>query len=170
MIVQILTLIRDTPIGDVMRDSSWLYTFFLILHFAGFTMLFGGLLVIDLRVLGVAKRIPLDQAIDFLPFVIAGFVINAITGFCFFSFQPFELAANWSFKIKMLLVLLAGLNALYFTVVEEKKLRVYAAAGREPNVEMKVSAVLSLGIWLLVIIAGRLIVAFQGSSSLFGNG
>ncbi len=166
---EVLEFIRDTPLGDLMRQSSWLYTFLLIWHFAGLTLLFGGLLVVDLRVLGLAKRIPLDQALRFLPFVIAGFCINAVTGFCFFSFQPFELASNWSFKIKMILVLLAGANALFFTVFEEKKLKQMAVSDGAPDLTMKISAGLSLGLWVLVIIAGRMIVAFQGSTSLFGS-
>ena len=169
MITHILQFVHDTPLGNLMRHSSWLYTFFLIWHFVGFTLLFGGLLVVDLRVLGVAKRMPLDVALKFLPFVIAGFCINAFTGLCFFSFQPFQLAANWSFKIKMILVGLAGLNALFFTLVEQGKLKDMTLRDMSPTLSMKVSAVLSLGIWIAVIVAGRLIVAFQGSASLLGS-
>ena len=88
----------------------------------------------------------------------------------FFIFQPFALAVNWAFKIKMILIVLAGLNALFFTLFEEKKLKALAANGQEPDSVMKFSAAASLGIWALVIIAGRMIVAFQGSSSLFGDG
>ena len=169
MITSILETIRDLPLGDLMRNSTWLYTFFLMWHFVGFTLLFGGLMVIDLRVLGLAKRIPLDLTMKFLPFVIIGFLINAFTGFAFFAFQPLALAINWSFKIKMILVALAGLNALFFTLVEEKKLKGLTETGGSPDLAMKISAASSLILWVLVIIAGRLIVAFQGSSSLFGN-
>jgi hypothetical protein len=165
----VLQMLHDLPLGTIIRNSSWLYTYFLCLHFLGFSLLFGGLMVVDLRVLGFAKRIPLDKCLAFLPWVIIGFCINAFTGLCFFCFQPFQLWANWAFKIKMILVALAGLNALFFTLVEDKKLHAYAAEGKSPDLGMKISAFASLTIWVLVIVAGRLIVAFQGSSSLFGG-
>lgn len=164
----VLQFFHDLPIGTMMRGSSWLYTFFLCWHFVGFTLLFGGLLVIDLRVLGFAKRIPLDLALKFLPFVFLGFFINLLTGVAFFSFQPSALWVNWAFKTKMILIALAGLNALFFTLVEEKKLKVLAASGESPDAVMKFTAAASLLLWTLVIVAGRMIVAFQGSSSLFG--
>ena len=164
----ILQFFKELPLGTLVRDSSWLYTFFLCWHFVGFSLLFGGLLVIDLRVLGFAKRIPLDMALKFLPFVFIGFFINAFTGVAFFAFQPFALWVNFAFRTKIILIALAGLNALFFTLVEEKKLKALAETGGSPDALMKFSAAASLLLWVLVIVAGRLIVAFQGSSSLFG--
>lgn len=166
------TLLRwaDTlPLAEAMRDSSWLYTFLLMWHFVGITLLFGAMLVADLRMLGFAKRLRLETALQFLPFALIGFAINAATGFCFFVFQPYQLAGNWAFKIKLILIAIAGLNALYFTFVEDKKLKALAAHGGEPGASIKISAALSLTLWVLVIVAGRMIVAFQGSAELFGS-
>lgn len=167
MLESLLKWADTLALAEVMRDSSWLYTFLLMWHFVGIALLFGAMLVADLRMLGVARRIPLDTALKFLPFALIGFGINAVTGFCFFVFQPYQLAGNWAFKIKVILIAIAGLNALYFTLVEDRKLKALAIQGGEPGAAIKVSAALSLTLWVLVIVAGRMIVAFQGSAELF---
>lgn len=79
-----LQAIHDTWLGDFTRQNSWLFTLGLILHFVGLCVLLGAMLVIDLRVLGVARRIPLDGALSLLPLAIAGFALNLLTGIVFF--------------------------------------------------------------------------------------
>jgi len=157
---QILHWLQNSDLGQTMTGSSWLYTAMLMLHFTGMAMLFGAMMFIDLRLLGLTKQVPLQATLSFLPIAIAGFAINLLTGFCFFAFDPFSFSRNPAFQVKMVLVLIAGLNALWFTIVEDKKLRTLAPYG-DTSAAMKFSAGLSIGIWTLVIICGRMIVGFQ---------
>jgi hypothetical protein len=160
----VLQAIHDTWLGDVTRQNSWLFTLGLVLHFIGLCMLLGAMLVIDLRLLGVAKRIPIGGALSLLPVGIVGFVLNLATGIMFFCFDPFGYWQNPAFKLKMLLVLIAGINAIGFTLIAHRRLAA-TVADYEAELPVKLSAAASLLLWFGVILFGRLIVAFQGSSS-----
>ena len=56
--------------------SVWLYPAFETGHYIGLSLLVGGIMLIDLRVLGIARALPLKSMIGLLPFVWAGFIIN----------------------------------------------------------------------------------------------
>lgn len=163
---EILHWIRDTWLGATVRESRWIFAAGETFHFIGLSMLVGGILIVDLRLLGYIRRIPVRAALAFLPFVIIGFVINAATGVMFFFNDPMMYWPNPAFKLKMFLILLAGLNALVFTVMAQR--RVLALGNDEDTGTLaKVSAVLSLSLWLCVLLLGRLLPAFEGSTSFF---
>jgi hypothetical protein len=162
----LLQFAHDTWLGDYTRHNSWLFTLGLVLHFIGLCLLMGGMLVIDLRILGLAKRVPIGSVLAVLPVAIVGFVLNLLTGIMFFCFDPFGYWRNPAFNIKMALILIAGLNALWFTFTEHRRLAA-TRGGFNTSGAAKLSAAASLFLWFSVILFGRLIVAFQGSSSLF---
>jgi len=161
-----LQFAHDTSLGEFTRQNSWLFTLGLVLHFIGLCLLMGGMLAIDLRILGLIKRVPIGAVLALLPVAIVGFVLNLLTGIMFFCFDSFGYWSNPAFKLKMGLVLLAGLNALWFTLAAHRRLAA-TPSGFDTNAITKVSAAASLFIWFSVIFFGRMIVAFQGSSSLF---
>jgi len=143
----LLEWIKLTPIGAFVRNSTWAFPALQSLHFMG---------VIDLRVLGVARGLPIHPLHRFLPLAFAGFGINLLTGIMFFCHDPYVYAFNPSFRIKMLLILLAGLNALWF------RLGVFLDVDKwGPGIEAsrlaKIISALSLLIWIGVITAGRFI-------------
>ena len=162
----ILHWIRDTSLGAAVRQSRWMFATGETLHFIGLSMLVGGILIVDLRLLGFIRRVPIRAALAFLPFVIAGFLINLATGIVFFSADPMMYWPNPAFKLKMLLILLAGVNALVFMVLQHRHT---LSLGADENADAftKVSAGLSLGLWLGVLLLGRLLPAFEGSTSFF---
>jgi len=126
----------------------------------------GGLLVVDLRLLGFIRRVPMRAALAFLPFVIVGFLINLATGIEFFVTDPFMYWPNPAFKLKMFLILLAGANALIFTVLDHRH-KLVLADGKNTGAYVKLTAGLSLSLWLCVLLLGRLLPAFEGSTSFF---
>lgn len=151
-----LTFCKYTPMGEWVRNSAFAFPFLQSWHFIGMTMLLGVVGAIDLRVLGVARAVPLAPLHRFLPLAFIGFGINLITGICFFCHDPYVYAYNTSFRIKMLLILLAGLNALWF------RLGVFLDIERwGPGIETsrlaKLISAISIIIWLAVITAGRYI-------------
>src|SRR5258708_30920688 len=95
-------------------------------------------------------------ALAFLPFATVGFVINLATGIEFFMADPFMYWPNPAFKLKMFLILVAGLNALVFTVMQHRPLLVM---GDDPTTSSftKATAPCSLRLWLCVILTGRLL-------------
>jgi hypothetical protein len=163
---EILHWIRDTWLGATVRESRWIFATGETFHFIGLSMLVGGILIVDLRLLGYIRRVPVRAALAFLPFVLVGFVINLLTGIIFFSADPMMYWPSPAFKLKMFLILLAGLNALVFTVMAQRG--VLALGDDEDTGKLaKVSAGLSLSLWLCVLLLGRLLPAFEGSTSFF---
>jgi hypothetical protein len=152
----ILEWIKYTSVGVFVRDSAWAFPTLQSLHFIGMTLLVGVVGVIDLRVLGVARGLPLAPLHRFLPLAFAGFFINFATGLMFFCHDPYVYAFNSSFRVKILLILIAGLNALWF------RLGVFIDVKRwGPDIEAsrlaKLISVLSIVLWFGVITAGRFI-------------
>jgi hypothetical protein len=152
----VLEWIRHTSVGEFVRSSSWAFPALQSLHFIGMTLLIGVVGAIDLRVLGIARGLPIHPLHRFLPLAFVGFGINLLTGLMFFAHDPYVYAYNISFRIKMLLILVAGLNALWF------RLGVFIDVDKwGPGIEAsrlaKVISALSLLIWFAVITAGRFI-------------
>jgi len=141
-------------LGVFSRNASWVFVAAETAHFFGLSLLFGSLLVIDLRVVGFARFINMQAAMKFIPIAMAGFAINLISGITFIASNPERYGPNIAFQWKMGLVLIAGLNALWFWFGEHKELS-QLADGEDAEFRAKVIAALSLIIWVIVIILGR---------------
>jgi hypothetical protein len=164
--VEVLHWIKELPLGAAVRQSRWLFAMGETFHFIGLCLLVGGMLIVDLRLLGYIRRIPMRAALAFLPFAIIGFLINLATGVEFFMTDPFMYWPNPAFKLKMFVIVLAGINALLFTVMEHRRVLVLGD-DEATSTFTKVTASLSLTLWLVVILLGRLLPTFEGSTSFF---
>jgi hypothetical protein len=130
-----------------LASHPWAYPALEAAHLVGVAALFGGLLVFELRLLGLARALDLPAlACLVLPLALLGFGLSAATGLLMFATQPQELLANAAFRLKLLLLALAGANAAWFHGRGSLALADGAA---------RVQGLLSLGIWLAVIISGR---------------
>jgi len=130
-----------------LASHPWAYPALETLHVIGIAMLFGGLLVFELRALGVGRALGVAALARLtLPTALAGFGLCALTGLAMFATQPQELLANPAFRTKLLLIVGAGVNALYF------HLRGGLAAEDRLG---RFQCLLSLGFWVAVIICGR---------------
>lgn len=162
----LLHWVHDTWLGNTTRHLSWVFTTGLIIHFMGLSLLLGSMLIVDLRLLGFPKQLPIAASLKFIPIAIIGFLMNLLTGVTFITFDPFGYWLNPAFKIKMVLIVIAGLNALWFALLGHRL--VLSGPDNESQAAIvKISATLSLVVWFAVMIFGRLIVAFQGSPDLF---
>jgi hypothetical protein len=151
--VQILALIHDSWLGEVCRSVTWLFPTFETLHFIGLTTLIGAMMIVDLRLIGMVK-IPMKSALRFTHVAFVGFALNVISGVGCFASNPSNYYHNPSFRLKMLLILLAGLNLVYFEVFERRKV-LALGDGVATGLDTKIVAGLSLTLWTLVIILGR---------------
>ena len=158
--VEILHRIKETWLGEIVRESTWLFAAGETLHFVGLSMLFGALLIVDLRLLGFMRSVPIRAALAFLPFAIIGFTINLLTGIEFFVNDPFMYWPNPAFRLKMFLILVAGLNALIFTLMEYRH---PLKDDEGTSLFTRATAALSLTLWLTVMLLGRLLPSFEGS-------
>jgi hypothetical protein len=134
----------------------WLSPLFATLHFFGMALLIGSVGTIDLRILGVAKQLPLGPMQRLLPWGIFGFALNLITGIGVYAGNPGQYQ-NSAFLFKMLCVVLAGLNALLFYTTGLYRRVSPVGAGQDVPVAAKLSAVASLFFWFSVMFWGRML-------------
>ena len=128
-------------------SHAWAYPALEVVHLLGLALLLGNLVAFELRVLGAAPALPLAaHARLALTLALAGFALLALSGLLMFASQPQELLANRAFLAKLGLVALAGVNAAAF----------HARGGlaRMDRIA-RVQTLLSLGLWIGAIIAGR---------------
>ena len=132
------------------RTSFILYPLVNTLHILAIGALVTSALLMDLRVLGLGRGIPLETVIRYLrPVAITALVIAVLTGVTLFSVQPVDYFNNPAFRIKMLLLILAVANAAAFT-----SFRIHRRAG---EVWARGLALLSAFLWISVAVAGRFI-------------
>jgi hypothetical protein len=95
--------------------AAWrIWPVFEILHCFGLSLLFGGLLVIDLRPAEHFRQLDIVATHALIPIVLAGLIINFITGILYFNGDPVTYASNAVFQLKMVLIAFAGRNALVY--------------------------------------------------------
>ena len=152
--MDLLVWLEHSAIANAIRTSIWMYPAFETLHYIGLSFLVGGIMLIDLRVLGVAKSLPLKSMIGLLPWVWIGFVINATTGSLLFIYGATGFGTNHAFWLKMGFIILAGLNALAFQLATTRSGTDWVSTG-VPPMSAKVFATLSFVLWLCVVTTGR---------------
>jgi len=149
-----LEWLQSTWITDAVINFGPLYPAMESLHYVGLGLLVGAIMLIDLRLLGVAKRLPLATMITLLPWVWIGFAINAVTGSTMFIYNATGFGVNKAFWLKMTLILFAGINALAFEIIARRGRTTWVATSTPP-VAAKTVATLSLLLWVGVVTAGR---------------
>lgn len=154
-----LRWLHATPIGAIADGNPYIVTACLVVHFVGLCLLIGAMLIVDLRILGVYRQASLASVFRLLPVAIAGFCLNALSGFILFAARPVNYWDNPAFQIKLALLMASGLNALVFTLFEHR-LVVAAPDDQATPLLAKASAAGSLLLWFAIIFFGRLI-AFQ---------
>lgn len=131
----------------------WVWPLSEIIHFIGMALLFGIVLLINLRMLGVVKGISYASLHALLPWGMAAFAINLLTGMLFFIGASAQYTSNISFMAKIVLVLLAGMNIIYFTVFDDAWA---VQADDVPSLTAKIMAASTIALWFGVIYFGRM--------------
>ena len=157
MIESLTNEIIASQLSQWIQATYWLWPVLEIIHFFGLTLLMGGLIIVDLRMIGFFPTINLQGVKKLLPFVIFGFLLNLITGILFVYGDPSRYAINIGFQIKLILILLAGCNAaIYHFRVEGYALDLGSSSIRPP-LAIKLVGLTSLSLWTGVLLLGRLI-------------
>ncbi len=152
-------MIHQTALQIFVSSHDWVWALWQILHFVGMSLIVGIIGTLDLRILGLFKNIPIAAFRALVPWAVAGFVCNLVTGIFFVTGKspgPSYYTDNLSFRLKMLFVLLAAANLIIFQLSGLER-RVYAtpAGASAPGIAKTVAA-FSLIAWILVIFFGRI--------------
>ncbi len=146
----------DSSLNQWISETYWLWPVLEIFHFIGLSLLFGALLPVDLRLLGFLRMLEAGMLQRLTPLVWIGFLINLVTGSLFFIGDPLRYAVNIGFQLKMLLVLVAGLNVLAYQLQVRPLLSDWGA-GPSTTPMTRLVAFASLLIWTAILLLGRLI-------------
>jgi uncharacterized membrane protein len=155
----VTSIVAHSPVADLMH-TAWAWPIVESVHFLGLCMLIGCIGTFDLRLLGVARRVPIAAMHRLIPFGILGFVINISSGVMFVLTEPDQYIYNPSFHLKLASLAIAGLNAGTFYLTSYRQVFTANAKADAPF-HAKVIAAISLTAWVTVIICGRLLTFFR---------
>ena len=152
-----LASLPENPIGAWVLSSDYGYYICLVGHAVGMAVVVGAVLMLCLKVLGFSKEQPLLQFEPLFVIAWAGFMLNAVTGLALFMANAPNLAKNPPFLIKISFIAFGGLClwALWRGLMAERA--VVVEAGGPASIRIKALAAATMALWLIAIMAGRLI-------------
>jgi hypothetical protein len=154
---QLLNTLEHGGIAQAMRDSMWLYPAVETVHIVGFIILVGSVIMFDLRVLGLSRRVPVSMlARHLLPWGASALILIVPAGLLMFSSDAGNLVGNRAFVLKMLLLMLAGTNAAAFHMGVFRTVSKWDQDTAAP-LAARLHAGVSLLLWLGIVTCGRMI-------------
>jgi uncharacterized protein DUF6644 len=154
-----LAWLEGSALGHAMRSSGvWMYGIVNLTHILGVSALFGSLLVLDLRLLGVWSRVPLATiTVPTVPVARTGFAVAATTGLCLLATNATEYAGNPFLYIKFPAIALGLLNVAILSTLPGWKARHVRELTPRERRPLAVAGGVSLACWLIAVAAGRMI-------------
>jgi hypothetical protein len=151
----VAAVLEHSALGAAMRESLFLYPLMNLLHIFGLILLVGAIGLLDLRILGLARELPLELCSRYLtPIALAGLAIMLASGFLIFSADAGPLSGSTIFRAKLLIIVAALTNAALFRLAWSRHLAHWDNAA--PAIG-RAQATLSLLLWFSAASAGRLI-------------
>jgi hypothetical protein len=150
--------LEQTWVGGGIRQSLWLFPAIETLHLLGMAALVGTITVYDLRLLGwiLRRERVSDLTRRLLPWAWVGFAVQVFTGALLFSSEAVKVYDNPAFRVKILLILLAGAQALIFQWTSYRNVATWDDSQVMP-VGAKMAGCISILLWIGIVAAGRLI-------------
>jgi hypothetical protein len=153
---QLLNLIELTDLATIVREGDWWFPLDECLHVLSIATLFGSILMMDLRLLGLASR---DSAVtklskEVLPYTWIAFACAVITGTIMFISKAKVYWHNPQFELKFLFMALAATNMLIFQFGSFRRVADWDNA-LPPPPAARLAGALSISLWITVIFFGR---------------
>jgi len=156
----VLEWLKNTQFSMLMRESTWAEPIVESVHVLTLTMFLGFAILLDLRLLGICltRKRASEVLAQFNPWLFGGFAVMVMTGVLLFCGDPVSFYDTHPpfFKIKMILLAVAGFNVLIFNLGIGRKVAEWDLWPRTP-VAAKVAGIVSIVLWVLIVAAGRAI-------------
>ena len=147
--------LQGTSVGHAIRVSPWLFPLIESFHIVGLALLIGAIVRLDTRLLGFSSRSSVTEiAKAVMPWTWAGFLLSVTTGSLLFSSEAAGLYINRAFRLKMLMLLMLGINTAVYEFVTRRNIDRWDVDTATP-VAAKLTGLISLSLWTCVIVAGR---------------
>ena len=158
MIERFLGWLGETPWSIALLESLYMWPFVESAHVLTLGLFVGTTVMMDLRLLGVAfRKVPIHAFTGrMLPWTHLGFIIMTVTGLLLFYSQPLRYYHNVFFRVKVLLLIAAGINAFVFHRGAHRRASQWCEDARPPR-PARVAGAVSLTAWTIVVVTGRLI-------------
>jgi len=161
MINDWVLMIENTVIAKILRNSLWPYPLVNAGHILGISLLVGGIVPLDLRIIGFWKHINLRQMWKVLKITsLTGLILLIICGFLLFITRASHYVISDIFFFKMIVVITGIVNSIVFHIFMTEDLLITADTGGKLPVRIRIFAVISLFIWPAALLLGRLIAYF----------
>jgi len=146
-----------TAAGVVIRENESLFPWLESIHVLAIALVVGSIAIVDLRLIGVSS---LDRAVtrltkDVLPLTWIAFAVALLTGVLMFISNAVNYAHNFYFQIKILLLVLAGINMLFFHFVVGRDVDSWGVSAQTTPLRARVAGGTSLLLWVGVVAFGR---------------
>lgn len=166
-----LDWLQNTPVSEWVATSDLGYPILLAIHSMGMAIVVGILVMLDLRVLGFARGIPVSAFRTLMPLAWIGFAVNLVSGTLLFMSLATHMISNWPFLSKMASICVGGVVswALWRNLEAEG----WATAGGAtvapaPSQTARTMAIVSMAVWLGAILFGRMIAYVLDAALLAG--
>lgn len=159
MLMEFLAGLEGSALAAGLRGSKWVYPLVNAGHIAGIALLFGAIAGFDIRLMGLWPRVPLEALAKVLV-PVAGTGLGLATGFggLLFIVKANEYAASSLFQAKMVMLAIGLANLLAYRLLSRRLgWQAASAAAVEPVPLQRLLGAISLGVWLSVLILGRLV-------------
>jgi len=153
--VSIFRAIQDSPLGSTISQSTWMFPTIETLHVIALSIVLGSIVVVDLRLVGLASR---DRSVtaltkQFLPWTWGAWLCALVTGSLLFTSRAADYMNISAFPAKFVFMAIAGLNMVYFHFATQKTIGQWDSG--EPTPAAKMAGAVSLAMWAMVVICAR---------------
>jgi len=155
-LTEFMEWLQASPPAAYIHKTAWAFTTIELVHVVAISLVVGTIAIVDLRLLGVAstKRPFTELARAVLPSTWAAFVIAVAAGLLLFISQAGAYFVSTSFRIKIALIVLAGINMLIFELVTVRGVQEWNLKPIPP-LPARLAGGISIACWVLVVIFGR---------------
>jgi hypothetical protein len=160
--VRFCKLVESSALGRSVRMSNWLFPTIESIHLIGLVLVIGSIMWFDFRLIGLtSKKSVTKVSQEVMPLAWFGGVVSMTTGILLWTSEAAHLYINPAFRLKMLMILLIGVNAAFFEVVTRRNVAEWNQ-DRSTPIPAKLAGLLSIFLWIGVVVAGRWI-AYAGT-------
>jgi hypothetical protein len=148
--------LEASSLAVFIHNTAWAFTTIELVHVFAIALVIGTIAIVDLRLLGLAstKRPFTELARQVLPFTWVAFAVAVIAGSLLFISQATAYFASTTFRIKMLLIVAAGINMLIFELITVRGVKEWDLKPI-PVRSARLAGGISIACWVLVLVFGR---------------
>lgn len=156
MFYGLLDQLGETYIGTLIRENGAIFPWIEAVHVMAITLVVGSILMVDLRLVGVASTTyPVSRLTrSLLPLTWVAFALALCSGLLLFSSQPTTYFDNFAFRMKMVMLMAAGLNMAVFHMLTARGMATWDGQAALPA-SARAAGVISILIWITIVACGR---------------